>query len=743
MDTRDPRIRRAVALVCGAALPLAVVPGTAHAGPAAPAACPWADTSRTPDQRARLLLDASSLGQKLRWLDEHAATRPADTTFDGVTYPAQLPCTPAITYTDGPDGVRGSTGVTAFPAPIAQAATWNDRLSRRKGKAEADEAFGKGKAVVLAPGLSSARTPLAGRNSEYLGEDPLLSGTLAAQTVRGLQEGNPRKPTLAVLKHYVANEQELDRTLSSSNIDERTLRQIYDLPFEIAVAGGRPGGVMCSYNQVNGVYACENPLLKDVLKNTLGFGGFVVSDFGAVHSTAPSLDAGLDQELNRPIHYTPEKVVAALRAGAVGRRQVDEAAFRIVRAYIAAGLFDHPVPDEPADDVSTEANKAVSLALATQGSVLLKNERGVLPLRSATRKIAVIGPTASAAPTDGISARTVCASMFRGSPSVDCPEPVAALDAIRERAARDGGTVTFADGKDIGAAAAAAAAADVAIVFGYYTEGEFADRPHLGLDGNGDALISAVARANPDTVVVLQTGSAVLMPWIDEVRGVLETWYAGDQQGTAVARLLWGDDNPSGKLPMTFPRAVADLPTRTPEQYPGTFAGGGTTRPPGDETSIRQVDYSEGLKVGYRWYDSQDIEPLYEFGHGLSYTGFRYSDLHVTREEGGHRVRFKIRNVGSRAGAETGQVYLTLPGGAGEPGKRLVGYARADLRPGRSKVVSLTIREDAPNHPLSYWKPSHGWTTPTGAYSVQVGASSRDLRLEASFVRDGGTSLSE
>ncbi|MFB4295774.1 glycoside hydrolase family 3 C-terminal domain-containing protein [Actinomadura sp. NTSP31] len=723
----------------------AVAAVAAPTGPAAAARtgrpslaeCPWMDTGKTADQRARLLLDGSTLGQKIRWLDEQAATQPGQTTFDGVTYPAQLPCTPAITYTDGPDGVRGSTGVTAFPAPISLASTWNDQLARTKATAQAEEAFDKGKAVVLAPGVSGGRTPLAGRTSEYLGEDPLLSGNLAAQGIQGLQKGDPAKPTMAVLKHYVGNEQETDRTLSSSNIDERTRRQIYDLPFEIAVRDGRPGGVMCSYNQINGTYACENDLLKDALKNSLGFSGFVVSDFWAVHSTAPSLNAGLDQELNKPIYYSPAGITAAINDGKITAAQVDQAAFRVVRSYIQAGLFDHPVPATPAADVSTAAHKAVSLAVATQGSVLLKNQNNTLPLPAKPLKVAVIGPTASTTATDGVSAATACASQFMGAPSVACPKPVAALDAITARVTANGGTVTFNNGKDPAAAAADAKAADVAIVLGHYTEGEFADRPDLDLDGNGDALISAVADANPDTIAVLQTGGPVLMPWQDKVKGILETWYAGDQQGTAIARLLWGDDNPSGKLPMTFPKSPADLPTRTPAQYPGTFADGGTTRPPDDQTSIRQVDYTEGLKVGYRWYDNRRITPLYPFGYGLSYTSYLYKNLRVSKAGANtYNVTFNISNTGARAGTETGQVYLTLPAGAGEPGKRLVGYAQAALKPGQTRAVTVHLKADGPAHPLSYWNPStHAWTTTAGTYTLQVGGSSRDLPLTTTFTR--------
>ncbi|GAA1011632.1 glycosyl hydrolase [Acrocarpospora pleiomorpha] len=650
-----------------AALPLAIValtqiglsPG-AGAEVSFPAECPWMNPTKSPDQRARLLLNASTLDQKLRWLVEQPANQPATTTFSGITYPAQLPCTPKVTYTDGPDSVRGSTGVTTFPAQIGLAASWNKDLAYAKGKAQGDEAFRKGKNVVLGPGLASGRTPLLGRTPEYLGEDSLLSGTLAAGHINGLQTGNPDEPAMAVVKHYVANEQELDRTTSSSNIDERTLRQVYDLPFEIAIDQGAPGGVMCSYNQINSVYACENPLLKDNLKNALGFQGYVVSDFGAVHSTAPSLVAGMDQELNRPNYLTPAKLKAAQTAGQITQAQVDGAALRVVRAYITAGLFDHPVPASPDAVVSTPQNKAVSQAIATQGSVLLKNQDGILPLTADTKKIAVIGPTASNTPTGGVSTNTVCGMSGFGAGSCSIPA-VAPLDAITQRAAANGATVTYANGSDTTAAATAASSADVAIVFGYYTMGEGSDRPNLNLAGNGDALVSAVAAANPNTIVVLETGSAVLMPWLDNVKGVMEAWYPGDQQGTAIARLLYGDDNFSGKLPMTFPKAITDTPTQTAAQYPGTKPTGAT---------IRQVDYTEGLKVGYKWYDSQGIEPLFPFGYGLSYTSFSYRDLNLVVNKDNIKVSFKVENTGDRTGTETSQVYLTLPSATGEPGKR-------------------------------------------------------------------------
>jgi beta-glucosidase len=725
------------AVVLALSLPLLALPGTVRPAQA-DAACPWLDTSQSADVRAQELLAAMTLDQKLRWLDEQAANNPAQTTFSGgVTYPPQVACTPVIQYADGPWEVTGVPGITTgFPVPIAETAGWDRRSSFAKGQAMGDEGFQEHRNGLLAPGINLARTPFNGRNAEYMGEDPFLAGSLAAQDILGMQTGNPTEPAEAVVKHFVANDQELDRQLSSSNVDARTLHELDGLAFETAVRVGQPAGVMCSYNQVNGVYACENPTtLTQYLKSELGFKGFVVSDFGAVHSTAPSLVAGLDQELNRPRFYSPVNLHAALDAGQISEAQIDEAAFRVARSAIAAGLFDHPLPDTPAANASTPAHLALAQTLAEQGSVLLKND-GILPFTRHGLKIAVIGPTASATPTNGVSAKTVCSSS--GEPSAACsnnPGFVAPLDGITARATQDGDTVTFDNGSDPTAAAAAARAADVAVVFGYYTEGEGTDRTSINLDNGGDALVSAVAAANPNTVVVLETGSAVLMPWLDQVKGVLEAWYPGVEQGAALAALLFGDANPSGHLPVTFPRSTADLPTAgSAAQYPGVFADGSTTRPAGDRTSIRQVNYTEGLDVGYRWYDSQGIAPLFPFGFGLSYTTFQVRPIATTPPIVGRRftvpahVLFTVRNTGRRAGTDVAQVYLGLPASTGEPPKRLVGFERVTLAPGQTKIVDVTLDPTAANHPFSYWDTGTGaWTTAPGLYKVYVGSSSRDV----------------
>jgi beta-glucosidase len=593
-----------------------------------------------------------------------------------------------------------------------------------------DEAFQEDRNGLLAPGINLARTPFDGRNAEFMGEDPFLAGTIAAGTIQGIQTGNPTEPVEAVVKHYVGNDQETDRQTSSSNIDERTLEELDSRAFEIAVRDGQSAGVMCSYNQINGTYACENPLLTTDLKSQIGLKGFVVSDFGAVHSTAPSLVAGLDQELNRPRFYAPANLESALSSGQITQAQVDAAAHRVVYSAIAEGLFDHPMPATPNPNSSTAAHLALATTIEEEGATLLKNG-GALPITGHGLKIAVIGPTASATATSGVSAKTVCSSS--GEPSNACsnnPGFSAPLTAITTRAAQDGDTVTFDNGSSTTSAAAAAGAADVAVVFAYYTEGEGSDRitisgpspgtwtPRINADNNGDALVSGVAAANPHTIVVLETGSAVLMPWLGQVNGVLEAWYPGVEGGNAISALLFGDANPSGKLPVTFPNVVADLPTAGSNSlFPGILAGGGIFRASGD-TSIRQVNYSEGLKMGYRWYNAQGIAPLFPFGYGLSYTTFTEHLASVTADgNGGADAAVQVANTGSRAGSQVVEIYVQDPASAGEPSSQLEGYTRVQLAAGASQTVDVHLGPWA----FAHWVIGTGWQVDGGPYAIQLG----------------------
>ncbi|MGC5170666.1 glycoside hydrolase family 3 C-terminal domain-containing protein [Microbacterium sp. DT81.1] len=731
----------------------------AAAAPTDPA-CPWTDPTKTPEERANLLLDASSVQQQMRWLNEAAANNIDDTvipTAGGlghppgppVTYPEHPECILFNADTDGPFGISYVLGSTAFPSPVSQASSWDTELIRERGDAMAEEAWDKQYNQIFAPGVDLVRHPWGGRGAEYLGEDPLLAGVLAGEWIESMRESNPGQPVASVLKHFVGNQQELDRAASSSNIDERTLHQLYTLPYEIAFEA-EPAGVMCGFNQLNGIFACENPeLLTTILRDQLQFEGFAVSDNGSQQSTAASLDAGLDQELSLPLYYTPPALEAALASGEITEEQIRLAAFRVLRAKFAAGIQDYELPPTGRDeDVRTPEHHATAMEIAEKGSVLLKNEDQTLPIQAEGQTIAVIGPTASDVPTaEGVSARTSCSAPLYGVPGAppsiyEC-EGTSPLDAITARAAEDGNTVVFDNGSDLTAAAATAAAADVVVVFGYNTAGEFFDLPDLNLFSGGDALIEAVSAANENTVVVLETHGAVLLPWVESVPAVLQAWWPGQGGGDAIASLLFGDVNPSGKLPVTFPKTVDDLPTAGSDaQYPGVFADGSTVRAEGS-TEIRQVNYTEGLQVGYKWYDEQGIEPLFEFGHGLSYTEFEYSKLKVkatadkATASGTATVSFAVKNTGDVAGAEIPQVYLTFPEAAGEPGKRLIGFDRIELAAGEERTVEVVVDSEARNHPLSIWDvDADAWRIVDGDYTVSVGSSSRDLPLQATMNLD-------
>ncbi len=698
----------------------------------------WMDTSLTASERADALLEASTQSQIYRWLNEQAANNPEQTTWSGrsgtVEYEAQVACAPTVVDTDGPDGVRFTEGVTAFAAPIAVASSWDLDLAELKGAAQADEAYDVGKNVILGPGVASGRTVLSGRTAEYFGEDAVLAGLMAASTIVGIEDSNdPDKAVLSDLKHFIANEQETNRSSSSSNVDERTLVESYSLVSEIAITRGGTSSVMCSYNQINGTYACENAdVLNTLLKDQIGFEGYVVSDFGAVHSTADALMNGLDQELNSPNYFAPAKLDAALEAGEITQERILDAAHRVVEAYIGGGLFDNPLQDEAVEDASTDEHKEIALQTALEGSVLLQND-GTLPISLGDDlTVGLFGATSSATATEGISASSVCSMKwaFGGGGTMNCEDLVAPDEAFAEAIAEAGGTLVVNDGSDLESVTADAAGVDVAIVFGYQRTGEFSDLEDLSLQGGGDELIATVAAANDQTVVVLNTGSAVEMPWLDDVSGVLEMWYPGEQFGPALVQLLTGEVSPSGHLPMTFPASLEETPTGASEaQFPGIM----------DSSNIRQVDYSEGMEIGYRWYEAQDVEPLFEFGYGLTYSEFEYSHLQVTptSHKGTNeiRVKFRVTNTGDVAATEVAQVYLELPASADEPSKRLAGWASVDLEPGEHENVTVTFTaEDQEDlHLLQYWDADDDeWVTPSGTYTVTVGGSI-DTVLEDTF----------
>jgi beta-glucosidase len=697
-----PRRRSAVALAAalaltglGALLPARAAP-EAHARQAG--AHPWSDASLGPGRRADLLLAAMTPDEKVSML--HGA---AGSPVPAVGYIAPIPRlgVPGITMTDGPAGVRNGQKATEMPAPVAQSASFDPAVARSYGAVVGGDARALGQDQLFGPGMNIARVPTNGRTFEYLGEDPYLAGTIAGANVRGVQS----KGVVATVKHFLANNQETDRTTVSANVDDRTLHEIYGKAFGLAVRQGRPGSVMCAYNRIGGVHSCSNAAtLTTMLRRQMGFDGYVVSDYPATHATT-DLAAGLDVELPSAVHVTPAKVSAALADGRLTQADVDQRVREVLTVLFRFGFFDRDTTaTSPIDEAS---DNAVARSVEERGAVLLKNDDGVLPLPETTSGIAVIGTTAAKSAQGG------------GSSKVNPLSVDNALDAIT---AREGGSarVTYDDGGDPASAAAAAKSAQVALVFVHDTESEGGDRANLSLPSGQDALISAVAAANRHTVVVLETGGPVLMPWLDQVSGVLEAWYPGARGGAAIARLLWGDVAPSGRLPQTFPAHEGDIPASTPRQYPGVNG---------------RATYSEGLDVGYRWYDTTGTEPLFPFGYGLSYTSFAYSDLTVARRSGTSadpvRVSFTVTNTGRRAGSEAAQVYIGKPHTPADgPPRELAAYKKVTLAPGQSRRVTLTVDPLQ----LAHWdSDARAFTVPDGPYSVAVGPSSRTLPLTAGY----------
>ncbi|MCW2777698.1 MAG: glycosyl hydrolase [Frankiales bacterium] len=695
--------------------------GTADA---ASAACPWLDPHQSPDARAAQLVRAMTLDEKVGML--HSAERTGYTYYSAAGHVAGIPrlCVPELVLNDAGSGVGNQkVGVTAFPVGISQAASWDRGLQQDFGRVLGEEASRKGVNVQLAPGINIARVPQNGRTFEYAGEDPVLSGQVGASIVQGIQSQH----VIATVKHYAVNNQETDRMTVSADVDERTLHEVYLPAFETTVRQGGVGAVMCSYNRVNGVHACENPtLLNTDLKGRFGFSGWVMSDWEATHSTVAAAEGGLDMEMAAATNgtYYGDALKAAVLAHRVPMSRLDDMVRRITRTMFRVGLFEHPA--SPAAQgfvapVDTEEHVAEARKVSEDGTVLLKNS-GVLPLTRRGTRIALVGTAANP-----VGANLVDSG--GGSSKVLSAKVVSPLEGITRRAAADGSTVVYADGTATADAVAAAKTADVAVVFANDTASEGADKSSLSLDQgpctlagcapvgvDQDALIAAVAAANPRTVVVLNTGGPVLMPWLSQVSAVLEAWYPGQEDGNAIAALLFGDVDPSGKLPQTFPKRVQDLPATTAEQWPGV--GGHAT-------------YSERLEVGYRWFDAHGITPLFPFGHGLSYTRFRYGPATVRRTASGADVSFDLTNTGGRAGAEVAQVYVAPPASAGEPPKALAGYEKVPLRPGETRRVTVHV----PERSFQHWSTAaHGWVTSAGRTGVLVGASSRDLRSRTSLL---------
>jgi len=693
---------------------------------------PWMNESLSPDERADMVLKEMTLDEKIDllhgmgmpgWPREVQNPQP-ELGNGGAGFVLGVPRLgiPIIQMSDAAYGVRSSAEngrySTALPANVGAAASWDTDAACAFGTVIGKELRAQGYNMTLGGGVNLTREPRNGRTFEYMGEDPVLAGMLVGNLMKCEQAQN----VIGDIKHYAVNDQESGRNEVDSIISKRALRESDLLAFEIGVGIAQPGAVMCSYNAVNGDFACENKyLLTDVLKKDWGFKGFVVSDWGGTHSTVKASAAGLDNE--EPLdQFFGAKLKAAVEAGKVSMPELDEHVRRVLRSEFACGIVDHPTQKGVAD---VEGDLAIAQRIEEQSAVLLKNAGGLLPLNSAAVKsIAVIGPHASEGMMSGGGSAQVDAP---GRPSAGWqaqvwfpPSPALTLQAKFPAA-----KVQFDSGKDPASAAALAKSSDVAIVFAYQWESEGMDLPNLTLPVMQDELIEAVAAANPKTIVVLETGTAVTMPWLDKVGAVLEAWYGGSRGADAVMNILNGDVNPSAKLPMTFPKSVEDLPhPQLVKPGPGE-TGEKAVMKTGEAKPTFSVHYDEGLKVGYKWYDAEKKPVLFPFGYGLSYTTFAYSGLKVTAGKE-TTVNFTVKNTGSREGAEIAEVYAALPASAGEPPKRLVGWSKVELKAGESKKVSVNVGE---KYLSIYDGASDGWKLVPGSYTFMVGGSSQELAL--------------
>lgn len=723
-------------VLCGL---LCVPPMLCAAGERASADRPWLDKSRSADERARLAVAAMTLPEKLTLLHglsvvEFEGPLPSDA-VPAAGYIAGIPRLgiPALTETDAslgvanPRGVRAGDVATALPAGLALAATFNPELAYQAGAIVGAEAHAKGFNVLLGGGMNLTRDPRNGRNFEYLGEDPLLAGELAAAAVRGTQDQH----VISTLKHFALNAHETNRTTLDAKIDPAALRESDLLAFQIAVEHGQPGSIMCAYNKINAGYACGNAwLLNEVLKKNWRYPGWVMSDWGAVHSETDAL-GGLDQESGQQtdeLGYFAGPLSNAVQQRRIPVSRIDDMARRILRSMFAVGVVDFP-PDRAPINYKTHALKA--LEVAQDGIVLLKNEHNSLPLPANLARIAVIGGQARFGVLSGGGSAQVTPS---NGPVVQIPIggvggmadirtevffPSAPMAAIR--AASPNTRVLYDAGFFPADAAALAAKADVAIVFVTRHEMEGFDVPNLQLPSGQDQLVEAVAAANPHTIVVLETGNPVAMPWLDRVSAVLAAWYPGQEGGTAIAQLLFGAVNPSGRLPMTFPQSEAQsmrpkLPNLGAEIHADVA-----------------IDYAEGADVGYRWYARHGVTPQFSFGHGLSYTTFKYEKCRVT---GGKTlaVTFDVLNTGQRAGADVPQLYLTSAAGSAD--LRLLGFARVTLEPGERTTITLTADRRLLGH---YDEARHKWRVAAGKYTVRLARSATDLLDESSASVTGAT----
>ena len=695
---------------------------------------PWDDKSLSPDVRADLVLKEMTLDEKIELLHGNGMPgwgKPEPNAYlgnggAGFVLGIERLGIPFIQMSDAAYGVRssGENGrySTALPSNLASASSWNPQAACDYGALIGRELRDQGYNMTLGGGVNVTREPRNGRTFEYMGEDPILAGTLVGNRIK-CEQG---QHVIGDIKHYAVNDQESGRNEVDSIISKRAMRESDLLAFEIGIKVGDPAAVMCSYNAVNGDFACENKYtLTEVLRKDWDYKGFVLSDWGGTHSTIKASEAGLDNE--EPLHdFYGAKMKEAVESGKIPMAQLDQHAHRMLRSEFLSGIVDYPVKKAVPD---VEGGFVTARHIAEQSTVLLQNKDEILPLDATkVHSIAIVGKNADMGMMSGGGSAQVDPP---GRPPAKWQEhvwfPTSPLKAIAAKSPAV--NVQFASGDDLSKAASLAKDSDVAIVFVYQWTSEGMDLKDLSLPDAQDQLIEAVAAANPKTIVVLETGTAVTMPWKDKVSGILEAWYAGSKGADAVANILFGDVNPTAKLPMTFPLSEADLPHPVLVTPPPGAQGAAAVMKTGTAKPTFEVHYDEGLKVGYKWYDAEKKAVLFPFGYGLSYTTYSYSNLNVT---GDHEptVTFVVKNTGARDGVEIAEVYASLPEGSGEPPKRLIGWSRVALKAGESGTATVAID---PKYLSIYDEASDGWKLLPGRYTIKVGGSSASLDLTKSI----------
>jgi beta-glucosidase len=710
---------------------------------------PWMNPKLSPEERADIVLKYLTLDEKLALLHGNGMAHASQwqmplthLTNGGAGYVEGVERLgiPPLVISDASYGVRdsGANGrySTAMPSSLGAAASWDQDSACDFGTVIGQELRAQGFNMTLGGGVDLAREPRNGRSFEYAGEDPLLAGTV----VGNLMKCEQAQHVVGDIKHYVMNDQETGRVFVNSVISKRAMQESDLLAFHIAISIANPSAVMCSYNRINGDFGCENSYtLRDVLEKEWGFKGFVISDWGGTHSTEKASAAGLDQEQPMADFFGP-KLRGAVEAGKVPLSEIDDHARRILYGEFLSGIVDDP-PQPGMVDV--EKGLEVSQRVEEKSIVLLKNSPTVLPIDpSKVHTIAIIGGHADVGMISGGGSAQVDppggnAIMPLGKGATIWQEPVwfptSPLKALRTKLPN--AKIDFDPGTDLKSAANLAKSADLAIVFAYQYLAEDMDVPSLSLPDHQNALIEQVAATNPHTIVVLETGTTVTMPWIDKVTGVVEAWYAGSSGHKALANVLVGDVNPAGKLPLSFPISEADLPHPDAPKIPseskvraGEVADGAPTANASTHAGYA-VHYDEGPEVGYKWYEAQNKKPLFPFGFGLSYTTYEYSGLSV--DSTARTARFTVKNSGKRPGTEIAQVYGRLPKGSDESFKRLVGWKRITLAPGESQTVTIAIDDRVLN---TFDEEKNAWKLPAGEYQVMVGGSSDDTPLLATLV---------